>query len=130
MLLFNFIEYNHIYITKKDFNTSNVTIQPCCCFTNEPNLCISIHLMLLFNAHVFPERLYFLDFNTSNVTIQLYPPLMNWLSTAISIHLMLLFNVGIYCASNVDTCISIHLMLLFNFFYISISPNFFKFQYI
>ena len=56
---------------KNNFNTSNVTIQPRTASPSSSAIDISIHLMLLFNAH--PFRLIFLlpYFNTSNVTIQL-----------------------------------------------------------
>ena len=75
------------------FNTSNVTIQPLFLQTKYQGICISIHLMLLFN---------FLHPGTPEYNYH------------ISIHLMLLFNLLFYRFHNIVVLISIHLMLLFN----------------
>ena len=98
-------------------------------------VCISIHLMLLFNKIIDSLQMVLIHFNTSNVTIQQHHETMGYDSEYISIHLMLLFNVFsnfiihfllYFNTSNVTiqlytipVCrylwrISIHLMLLFN----------------
>ena len=55
---------------KEHFNTSNVTIQHTYLKIRVPVRFISIHIMLLFNKPVYAAISYLGHFNTSNVTIQ------------------------------------------------------------
>ena len=113
MLLFNIL-CNICFFCFVNFNTSNVTIQPRTASPSSSAIDISIHLMLLFNAH--PFRLIFLlpYFNTSNVTIQ---PIISQSAKWYKINFNT-SNVTIQRLSKVIwrhyLQISIHLMLLFN----------------
>ena len=96
------------------FNTSNVTIQLSCSIALALAMFISIHLMLLFNAHCPRSGILRHHFNTSNVTIQLISDTIirtteGYFNTSNVTIQHSRSDTSIACLS-----ISIHLMLLFN----------------
>ena len=116
MLLFNSFFQLSYNIFMKNFNTSNVTIQPIGYVKHSTHFLdfntSNVTIQLLSPCTTTLRIIYF---NTSNVTIQQSSALNSTELPCISIHLMLLFNNRYFLNFIFNFIISIHLMLLFNY---------------